>query len=102
MATTSDNKYIVKELAPCDHQALLDVAEPYVKHVTGGPTLMCLFLLHYSLGGKNFCVMNNCLEKQLVRYVVVQINMFLSRAWGSSSIRERNSLPCMVQRVVRK
>ena len=66
MATTADNKYVVKELCPGDHQALLDLAEKYVTHVTSGPTLMCLFLLHYHMSGKNFIVMNNCLQKRLV------------------------------------
>jgi hypothetical protein len=63
MAFTRNRQYIVKELNAGDHATLLKVTPRYERHVTTGPTLLCVFLMHYRdvASGKPFIVMGNCL-----------------------------------------
>lgn len=39
--------FIVKEISEEDHKALLDVSRSYCEHVNGGPSRLCLVLLHF-------------------------------------------------------
>jgi hypothetical protein len=63
MAFTRNRKYIVKELNAGDHASLLKVTPRYERHVTTGPTLLCVLLMHYRdvASGKQFIVMGNSL-----------------------------------------
>merc|ERR1719171_1212352 len=71
MAHTRDGRYIVKELTEGDHQSLLVLAESYLCHLRGGPSLLCLFYLHFQeLGsGRRYVAMRNVLPQQHLVFI---------------------------------
>ena len=83
MAFSECGRYIVKQLSDGDHKSLIKVAKRYATHLTSGPSLLCLNVLHFeedapakeqlhNIKGKFFRrryqVMMNCLASDLSVY----------------------------------
>lgn len=47
MTISDDKRFIIKELSKGDHKSLLTVMERYVTHLTSGPSMLCVNLLHF-------------------------------------------------------
>lgn len=64
MARVGD-AYIVKELSPGDHKALLQITSSYAQHIRAGDTLLCPMYLHFqdTASKRFFFVMRNSIGR---------------------------------------
>lgn len=64
MCRSPDQHFVLKEMNEQDHQSLLECTHRYVDHMTEGPSLLCLLLIHFRQRSrrKNYFVMTNCLS----------------------------------------